>query len=42
MFNVFNYESFRYNTLETSAAFGQPNGALSRPRTVQLAFRVLF
>jgi len=42
LFNVFDYESFRYNTLETSTAFGRPNGALSRPRSGQLAFRILF
>lgn len=42
LFNVFNYKSFRYNALETSTAFGRPNGALSRPRSGQLAFRILF
>lgn len=41
-FNVLNNESFRYNTLETSRLFGTPNGALSRPRSGQLAFRVRF
>jgi hypothetical protein len=42
LFNVFNYGSFGYNTLETSRLYGTSNRALSRPRSGQLAFRLLF
>jgi hypothetical protein len=42
LFNLFNYKSFGYNTLETSRLFGATNRALSGPRSGQLAFRVLF
>jgi hypothetical protein len=42
VFNALNSERFRYNTLETSAAFGQPNASGGAPRTGQLAFKLSF
>jgi hypothetical protein len=40
VFNLFNYARYTYNTLETSANFGRPNGSGAQPRTAQVAFRV--
>jgi hypothetical protein len=42
VFNVYNHAQFTYNTLETSATFGAPNGQANQPRTGQLAVRVSF
>jgi hypothetical protein len=42
VFNIYNYKRYTYNTLETSSLFGQPNGAASQPRSLQLAFRISF
>ena len=42
LFNVYNYASYGYNRLETSANFGNPNASGAPPRTAQLAFRVSF
>ena len=42
VFNIYNYARYSYNTLETSAAFGTPNGSGGNPRTGQLAFKVSF
>jgi hypothetical protein len=42
VFNAFNSARYRYNTLETSATFGQPNASGGQPRTGQLAFKVSF
>jgi hypothetical protein len=42
VFNTYNYARYSYNTLETSAAYGTPNGSGGTPRTGQLAFRVSF
>jgi hypothetical protein len=40
VFNIYNYERYSYNVLETSANFGRANGSAGDPRTGQLAFRV--
>lgn len=42
LFNAYNYQQFRYNTLETSATFGQRNGTASPPRTGQLGVKLWF
>jgi hypothetical protein len=42
VFNAYNYQQFRYNTLETSATFGQRNGTASSPRTGQLGLKFWF
>jgi hypothetical protein len=42
VFNLFNHAQYTYNLLETSTAFGTPNGSAGSPRTGQLAFRVSF
>lgn len=40
LFNVYNYQPRRYNTIETSANFGKPIATLTRARAGQLGFRV--
>jgi hypothetical protein len=42
VFDVYNYQQFTYNTLETSAAFRTHNGTASSPRTGQLAVKFSF
>ncbi|MCC7008543.1 MAG: TonB-dependent receptor [Acidobacteria bacterium] len=42
VFNLFNSARYRYNTLETSPTFGQPNASGGSPRTGQLAFKITF
>jgi hypothetical protein len=42
VFNLYNYASYTYNVLETSSAFGRPNGALVQPRSGQLGLRLAF
>lgn len=39
-FNIYNYKRYSYNVLETSAAYGTPNGSAGDPFTGQLAVRV--
>lgn len=42
VFNLYNHAQFTYNTLETAAAFGTPNGSAGSPRTGQLAIKLSF
>ena len=42
VFNVYNFDRFNYNLIETSRLFGTPTSAGNTPRAVQLAFRVAF
>jgi len=42
VFDVYNYQQFSYNTLETSAAFRTHNGTAGPPRTGQLAVKFSF
>jgi hypothetical protein len=42
VFNGLNRARYRYNTLETSSGFGQPNGSGGQPRTGQLAAKLSF
>jgi hypothetical protein len=42
VFNLFNHAQYTYTLLETSSAFGTPNGSAGSPRTGQLAFRISF
>ena len=39
LFNAYNYQQYKYNTLETAATFGQRNGTVSSPRTGQLGIK---
>jgi hypothetical protein len=42
VFNVYNYERFGRNVIETSPNFGRPSSAGAPPRTGQIAFRFSF
>jgi hypothetical protein len=42
VFNLYNHAQFSYNTLETSAAFGTPNGTVNQPRGGQVALKMSF
>jgi hypothetical protein len=42
VFNAYNHAQYTYNLLETSTAFGSPNGQANQPRTGQLAVRASF
>jgi hypothetical protein len=42
VFNLYNHAQYTYNVLETSAAFGQHNGAANSPRTGQFGAKFWF
>jgi hypothetical protein len=42
VFNTMNVARYRYNTIETSPTFGQPNASGGLPRVIQLAAKLSF